>query len=186
MSDTRGLTVSFPDDKCLARVSEIKNFIQHKGGAKEELETLEGQLNHAACVIPLARHFLTCIRAAKNSRTNKKSWIKATRLFSADLLLWLELLRRANIGISVNLIVIRQPNRICWSDSCPFGLGGFLLRTGRAWRIRMPKESILCGSALTNNLLKFIGMAVNIWLMCLDADVHDCILAPGDNMTLPD
>jgi hypothetical protein len=161
MLDTRRLTVSLPDDKHLAWVSEIKDFIRHKGGAKEELETLEGQLNHAAYVIPLARHFLTRIRAAKNLRTNKKSWIKSTRLFLADPLLWLELLRRAKIGISMNLIVrTRQPNRICWSDSCPFGLGGFLLRTGRAWRIRMPKESVLCGSSLTNNLLKFIGMAV--------------------------
>jgi hypothetical protein len=57
----------------LAWVSEIKNFARHKGAAKEELETPEGQLNHGACMIPLARHFLTRIRAAKNSRTNKKS-----------------------------------------------------------------------------------------------------------------
>ena len=31
------------------------------------------------------------------------------------------------------------------------------------------------------NLLKFIGMAVSVWLECLEADVHDCILAIGDN-----
>jgi hypothetical protein len=181
MLDTRRLLVSLPDDKYIAWISEIKNFIRRKGGAKEELETLEGQLNHAAYVIPLARHFLTRIRAAKNSRTNKKSWVKATPLFLADLVLWLELLRRANTGISMNLIVTRRPNRICWSDSCPFGLGGFSLRTGRAWRMRIPNESILYGSALINNLLEFVGMAVNIWLECLEADAHDCILALGDN-----
>ena len=179
--DTRRLLVSLPEDKYLAWVAAIENFIKTKGGAKEDLDTLEGQLNHAAYVIPLARHFLTRLRAASNSRTNKKSWIKLTRLLLADFRLWLELLRRANIGISMNLIVTRRPNRLNWSDSCPFGLGGFLLKSGQAWRIRIPKDSILHGSPKINNLLEFLGMAVNIWLECLDADEQDCILSIGDN-----
>jgi hypothetical protein len=45
----------------------------------------------------------------------------------------------------------------------------------------MPNESILCGSALINNLLEFVGMAINIWLECPEADAHDCMLALGDN-----
>jgi hypothetical protein len=81
----------------------------------------------------------------------------------------------------MNLIVTRRPNRICWSDACPFGIGGFLLRSGRAWRIRIPSTSILYGSALINNLLEFLGMAINIWLECQEACDHDCILALGDN-----
>ena len=81
----------------------------------------------------------------------------------------------------MNLIVTRRPNKLCWSDSCPFGLGGFLLHSGRAWRIRSPKGSILYGNGTINNLLEFIGMAVNIWLECLDSDLHDCILSLGDN-----
>jgi hypothetical protein len=179
--DTRRLLVSLPEDKYLAWVAAIENFIKSKGGTKEGIDTLEGQLNHAAYVIPLARHFLTRLRTASNSRTNKKSWIKITRLLLADLELWIELLRRANVGISMNLIVTRRPNRLNWSDSCPFGLGGFLLKSGRAWRLRIPKESILYGSPKINNLLEFLGMAVNIWLECLDADEQDCILSIGDN-----
>jgi len=179
--DTRRLRVSLPDDKYQAWVEAINGFIKSKGGAKEDLDTLEGQLNHAAYVIPLARHFLTRLRSAKNSRTNKKSWIKLTLLLLADLELWIELLKRANVGISMNLIVTRRPNRLNWSDSCPFGLGGFLLKSGRAWRIRIPKDSILYGHPKINNLLEFLGMAVNIWLECLDADEQDCILSLGDN-----
>ena len=92
----------------------------------------------------------------------------------------MELLGRANVGVSMNLIVTRRPNITRWSDSC---LGGFLLQSGRAWRTRIPKGStlLLCGSALINNLLEFIGMAVNIWMECLEADNHDCILSIGDN-----
>jgi len=179
--DTRRLLVSLPEDKYLAWITSIESFIKSKGGLKEDLDTLEGQLNHAAYVIPLARHFLTRIRAAKNSKANKKSWIRLTRLLLADLKLWIELLRRAHIGISMNLIVTRRPNRLNWSDSCPYGLGGFLLKSGQAWRLRIPKTSILYGHPKINNLLEFIGMAVNIWLECLDADDQDCILSIGDN-----
>jgi hypothetical protein len=83
----------------------------------------------------------------------------------------------------MNLIVTRRPNRLVWSDSCPYGIGGFRLHNGRAWRIRIPKASILYGSDRVNNLLEFLGMAINIWLECLDRkeESYSCILALGDN-----
>ena len=179
--DARRLLVSLPDDKCSAWLLTVDQIIKNKGCSKEDFDSLEGQLNHAAYVIPLARHFNTRIRAARNSKVNKKSWIKVTKPVLADLVLWKDLLKKANVGISMNLIVTRRPNRICWSDSCPFGLGGFLLRSGRAWRIRIPKASVLYGSALINNLLEFIAMAVNIWLECLESEANDCMLSLGDN-----
>jgi hypothetical protein len=179
--DTRRLLISLPDDKYAAWLETIEQIIKNKGCLKEDFDSLEGQLNHAAYVIPLAQHFNTRIRAARNTKTNKKSWIRTTRLVLANLDLWKDLLKRANVGTSMNLIVTRRPNQLCWSDSCPFGLGGFLLRSGRAWRMRIPKESVLCGSPLINNLLKFIGMAVNIWLECLKSDANDCILSLGDD-----
>jgi hypothetical protein len=181
LMDTRRLLVALPDDKYQAWLATITRIVESKVCTKEDLETLEGQLNHAAYVIPLARHFLSRIRAARNARSNKKSRIKMDDLMLADLKLWTELLAKANRGISMNLIVTRRPNRLCWSDACPFGIGGFLLRTGQAWRIRIPVTSILYGSPLINNLLEFIGMAVNIWLECLVAQEHDCILSIGDN-----
>jgi hypothetical protein len=145
--DARRLLVSLPDDKHSAWLSTLESIIKKKGCVKEDFDTLEGQLNHAACVTPLVRHFLTRIRAARNSRTNKKSWIKLTKGVTADLVLWRELLRRSNIGISMNLIVTRRPNRMCWSDSCPFGLGGFLLKSGRAWRLRACQKEASCSAA---------------------------------------
>jgi hypothetical protein len=57
----------------------------------------------------------------------------------------------------------------------------FFFKSGQAWRLCIPKESILDGSPKINNLLKFLGMAVNIWLECLDANKQDCILSIGDN-----
>jgi hypothetical protein len=95
----------------------------------------------------------------------------------------MELLAKANQGISINLIVTRQPSRVCWSDSCPFGIGGYSLVTGFAWRIRISQQSIIYGSNLVSNLLEFLGMAINILLelkTCKRGD-HDYILALSDN-----
>lgn len=38
----------------------------------------------------------------------------------------------------MNLITVRLPTRICWSDACPFGVGGFSLATGKGWRVPIP------------------------------------------------
>ena len=141
--DTRRLLVSLPDDKYAAWTEMIARIVREKGCTKGDLNTLEGQLNHAAYVIPLARHFLTHIRTVRNSKSNKKAHKKLTGPVLSDLNLWLELLQRANAGISMNLILTRRPSRICWSDSCPFGLEGFLLRSGRAWLLRIPEESAI-------------------------------------------
>jgi hypothetical protein len=71
LPDTRRLLVSLPSDKHEAWLGTINRIIKDKGGLKEELDALEGQLNHAAYVIPLARHFLTRLRAARNSKTRR-------------------------------------------------------------------------------------------------------------------
>jgi hypothetical protein len=68
----------------------------------------------------------------------------------------------------MNLVVAREPDKICWSDACPFGLGGYSL-SGRAWRLCIPKTSPIFGHKGINNLLEFLGMAVNIWLACLES-----------------
>jgi hypothetical protein len=84
----------------------------------------------------------------------------------------------------MNQMTIRQPSKICWYDSCPFGVGGFLL-SGRAWRIRIPESSLLYGLDIANNVLEFLGMMVTIWLVLVECDEtssqQDCILALGDN-----
>ena len=84
----------------------------------------------------------------------------------------------------MNQLTIRKPSKICWSDSCPFGIGGFLL-SGRVWRIRIPDSSPIYGLDIANNVLEFLGMMVPIWLVLLECEEtgseQDCILALGDN-----
>ena len=76
-----------------------------------------------------------------------------------------------------SLIVTREPDRICWSDACHFGLGGYSI-SERAWRLQLP-----LGHPGINNLLEFTAMVVNVWLECLDApdDAQPCVLAIGDS-----
>jgi hypothetical protein len=101
-----------------------------------------------------------------------------------DFELWIVFLTEAKQGISMNKITIRQPTKICWSDSCPSGIGGFLF-SGRAWRIRTPDTSPIYGPDIANNVLEFLGMMVTIWLVLVRcAATHseqDCILALSDN-----
>ena len=81
----------------------------------------------------------------------------------------------------MNLLVTREPDKVCWSDTCPLGKEGYIL-SGRAWRLRIPDTSPIHGNKVINNLLEFLGMAINIWLSCLDSDgCESCILAIGDN-----
>ena len=77
--DTRCLLlVSLPSDEYSPWTEMIAKVVKEKGCTKGDLDTLEGQLNHAAYVIPLARHFPTRLRAARNSRSNKKARINLT------------------------------------------------------------------------------------------------------------
>jgi hypothetical protein len=76
-------------DKYTAWCTALESLINAKVSIKGELDSLEGQLNHTAYAIPLAWHFLTRIRAAKNSKSNKKSKIRLDGLLIANLVLWI-------------------------------------------------------------------------------------------------
>jgi hypothetical protein len=82
----------------------------------------------------------------------------------------------------MNLLTFRLPTRIGWSDSCPFGLGGYTLG-GFGWRIRIPEDSLIYGDDSVNNPLEFLGMAVTIKLLLMEAAGEDfpCLLPLGDN-----
>jgi hypothetical protein len=99
-----------------------------------ELETLlEGQLNHAAHLVPITQHFLMRVCKLKDSKSNKWSLVRVTEdEVTQDLRLWKEILVRANQGVSMNLVVKRQPTGLCWSDSCPLlGVGGLVPPAGQ-------------------------------------------------------
>ena len=179
--NTRTLSVALPDDKYNAWVEDIQQFLKAGSCTFHEFEQLIGRLNHASFVMPITRHFLGRARALLEPRQHQHAIITLGPPVKDDLTLWKTILANANTGISMNLIVTREPDRICWSDACPFGIGGYSL-SGRAWRIQIPASSTIRGHAGVNNLLEFVGMVVNIWLECLDSnDNQVCILAVGDN-----
>jgi len=100
-------------------------------------------------------------------RKHKNQALSLTQDEIDDFELWIVFLSQAKIGISMNQMTIRKPSKICWSDSCPFGIGGFLL-SGRAWRIRIPDSSPIYGLDIANNVLEFLGMMVTIWLALVE------------------
>jgi hypothetical protein len=181
--DTRRLRLALPLDKFLAWREDIEKVLMAGTCPFADLEQLVGRLNHASYVLPTARHFLSRLRSRIEPKYRKaKRVLKLSEDELSDLSLWIDILSTARSGISLNLLVTRQPDRICWSDACPFGIGGYGL-DGHAWRIVVPEGSILRGHRSVNNLLEFLGMAVNIWLECTrqGKQQHACILAVGDN-----
>jgi len=181
--DTRRLIVSLPENKYVAWEKELDRALDNTGISSEQLESLVGRLNHASFLVPLSRHFLSDVRKRiKKGRWLRKRSVRLSLNELEDLSLWKGFLRKAREGISMNLLTIRMPTRLGWSDSCPYGLGGFTL-DGRAWRLRIPKTSPIYGDDRANNALEFLGMAVNILLMMegREEERFPCLLALGDN-----
>ena len=182
--NTRLLLVILPFDKFEAWSRDLQEIIDTRKGTFGQLESTIGRLNHAAYIIPLSRHFLNRIRLRLKVRKHKNQELSLTQAEVDDFDLWVFFLVQARQGISMNQMTIRQPSKICWSDSCPFGIGGFLL-SGRAWRIRIPESSPIYGLDIANNVLEFLGMMVTVWLVLIECDEtgseQDCILALGDN-----
>ena len=182
--NTRRLLLALPYDKFVAWSSDLAKVIRDKRATLEDLMTLVGRLNHAAHVIPLARHFLSRLHDKSQSDAHRKQHLRFTRNELLDLQLWEHFLRQAHDGISLNLLTIRSPTRLSITDSCPFGMGGFSW-TGRAWRVRIPHESPLYGRHQANNVLEFLALAVGLWLLVVeskhDGTTEECLMALADN-----
>jgi hypothetical protein len=183
---TRPFIVALPRDKYLAWEGDLDKVVVSKGCTIQELESLVGRLTHASYLIPLSRHFLNEIRqkSQTTSRSKARQIVRFTAEEVEDLCLWKEYLRVANEGISINLLVTRTPTRLAWSDSCPFGLGGYTF-SGRAWRVRIPIDCIFRGDDTVNNALEFLGMAVSVLLLLREAaeerESFPCLMVLGDN-----
>jgi hypothetical protein len=179
--DTRRFLVALPHDKFVMWTDSLMAVADQTTITFQDLETLIGRLNHAAAIIPLSRHFLNRLRGRLLCRTSAAQQITLSPEELEDVLLWEEFLAIAHSGISINKIITRQPDFLIWSDSCPYGIGGYHI-SGRAWRIRIPGTSPLFGEPTINNYLEFLGMLINIWLVCLEQPTAQlCILALGDS-----
>jgi len=139
-----------------------------------------GRNGHACQIFKLGLHFQNRLRRRVDRKRNCLRTIKLADREIEDLKVWLDFYKRARLGISFNLIVFCQPSKIYLSDSCPYGLGGFSLKSGRAWRLKLPKDLV---GKVSNNLLEFIAEVVCIWIDILEGEMNkfDCCLALGDN-----
>ena len=54
---------------------------------------------------------------------------------------------------------------------------------GSAWRLRIPQCTLISKGSTANNVLEFLGMAINTWIMGEEAEdgEFECLLALGDN-----
>jgi hypothetical protein len=181
--DTRRFLISLPDDKFEAWLGQLIETVARGWITFSDLETLVGRLNHAATIIPLSRHFLNRIRDRQKKGLHQNQRVTLSKHELLDLELWMAFLSLAHKGISINQVIMRQPNFLMWSDSCPYGVGGYNL-AGRGWRIMIPEASPLFGESSINNWLEFLGTLINVWLVCLDDPMGSrCLLALGDSTT---
>jgi hypothetical protein len=90
----------------------------------------------------------------------------------------------AEEGIDINLVTYREPDHIYRTDACPYQLGGFSVRTGRAWRWAIPPE-ILAIYDLSINYLEFLAAYAAVALGVLEGEIQpgDCVLSLTDNQS---
>ena len=175
--DTRRFEVRLTNDKTKAWSTSIKDILKAGDTCHEDMETLEGRLNHAGYIIPLARHFLHAIRRLTQRCSNKR--VTITDRERKYLNIWLRFLTKANQGISINNIVYRRPTHIRWDDSCPIGIGG-VSTNGRAYRYNIPRH---LQGRVSNNALEFLASMVGCWVDIFEGKVakYSCYLANTDS-----
>ena len=176
--NTRTLQINLPTQKHTAWSEDIINLIKTKTTTATTLESTIGRLNHIGYLIPSARHFLSRLRKLQFKARFRRQ-ITIPNLVIEDLRLWLDFLKKANKGVSMNLLTFRKPTNTYRSDACEHGLGGFS-EQGHAWRWEIPNH--LQGRAHIN-LLEFLVSIVCIWI-----DAHhnrippeSCLLSMGDS-----
>jgi hypothetical protein len=180
--DTYNLLAALPKHKYKAWSHSIRQFMLAGKISFKDLEELIGRLEHVNQIQPPGRHFLGRLRCLQASFSlNQHGYRHLSKEIFKDLDLWLKLLKRATTGVSLNLLVHRNPTHVYRTDACLHGLGGYSDR-GRAWRFEFPEH--LLGRA-TINLLEYIGTFVSPWVDFVEGQMEPeaSILAESDNAT---
>jgi len=130
-------------------------------------------------VLPMMRHFLNRLRSAL-LRSLKSGWTCLSIYEKGDLHLMQSLLEKSTKGISINNVVFRKPTHIYCSDASEFGLGGYNLISGRAWRFEIPPDYRLRTSI---NSLEFLACIITVWIDFIHNEIPEesCILSQTDN-----
>jgi hypothetical protein len=88
----------------------------------------------------------------------------------------------AKNGVPMNTIVFRQPTHIYISNASEFGLAGYNITSGKAWRFKHPADCQLKSSL---NSLEFLACTITMWINALSNEIDDeaCILSQTDSTT---
>jgi hypothetical protein len=166
--NTRSLLISLPRDKHQKWSQDINKMISSR---RTILESTIGRLNHTAGFIPMLRHFLGSLRQALfRSATNK--WTNFRLCEISDLHICLTMLDHAATGIPIHNIVFRKPTIFYRSDASEFGLGGYNLTSGLAWRYQLPVD---LRPRTSLNSLEFLACVITIWVDIINNKIQQKI-----------
>jgi hypothetical protein len=183
--DTRRMLIQLPAEKADAWNADL-NALIHDGDKGwpidgKRMESIQGRNIHVATMVPGAIHFqsrmYSVIKRAKRFRVTR---LKAEE--RRDLRFLQHLLGVAKRGIDINTVVYRMPNHIGRSDAFEGGIGGFDLRSGRAWRLEIPLE---LRHRKSQNFLEYLACMTQLMCMLNEGDWKpgDCFLSVGDNIS---
>ena len=123
--DFQCLKILLPKNKFIAWMTNVNQLLTTGMTTTKELGSTIGRLGHLALVVLGLYHFLSRLCKLQRLATHCCS-IRISDICKNDLLLILCFLSIAKKGINMNIIASRKPTHVYWSDSCPFGLRGYL------------------------------------------------------------
>jgi hypothetical protein len=123
------MTITLPDNKFKAYSLAISEMLKQGWTSKGELETNIRRWVHLGQMVPTVHHFLSRLRFLKQ-RAEIRRQISINKQCKEDLRFLLFVLGKCQEGIGLNLIAFRRPTHVYRSDSCPAGLGGYILNRG--------------------------------------------------------
>jgi len=178
--DFRRMTVALPKNKFLTWTEGLEHMLASGRTSAKNLESTIGRLTHMSMVIPNVHHFLSRLRDLL-WRAKRRHWIPLSPACADDIRLMKVFLAQAWKGVSLNLLAYRKPTHVYYSDSCPFGLGGYST-AGHAWRFQIPSDLRFRAS---NNLLEHIAAIITPWIDIIRTDIQagDCCLSMTDSST---
>ena len=107
------------------------------------MDSLIGRLNHVSFLMDMLRHFMSRLRHALHRTVLHRSTY-LSNCEKAGLGLMQHFLHIASTkGVSLNNLAYRQPTHFYRSDASLFGLGGYNILSGKAWRFQKPKDCCL-------------------------------------------
>lgn len=136
--NTRYLMISLPENKYIKRTRSIISLLLSTRVSLTQLKSFIGRLNHVTNIISILRHFIGRLCHAL-LRCSRRKWATLQICEKSDLHLCLSFLDEAKKGISMNN-QFRKPTLILRSDASKFGIGGYNITSGKAWRFELPVD----------------------------------------------